>query len=55
MGFFSWIILGLLAGMAAKVIMPGKDGGGFFVTTTLGIAGAFLGNWLGSFFGLGSI
>ena len=55
MGFFSWIILGLLAGMAAKVIMPGKDGGGFFVTTTLGIAGAFLGTWLGSFLGLGSI
>lgn len=55
MGFFSWIILGLLAGMAAKVIMPGKDGGGFFVTTILGIAGAFLGNWLGSFVGLGSI
>ncbi|MCT2529535.1 GlsB/YeaQ/YmgE family stress response membrane protein [SAR92 clade bacterium H921] len=54
MGFLSWILFGLLAGILAKIIMPGKDGGGFIVTAFLGIAGAFLGGWLGSFFGLGS-
>jgi uncharacterized membrane protein YeaQ/YmgE (transglycosylase-associated protein family) len=54
MGFLSWIILGLLAGMLAKYIMPGKDGGGLVLTALLGIAGAFVGGWLGSFVGLGS-
>ena len=55
MGIISWIILGLLAGALAKLIMPGRDGGGFFLTMGLGIAGAFVGGWLGSFFGLGSM
>ena len=55
MGIISWIILGLIAGALAKLLMPGKDGGGFFITTGLGIAGAFVGGWLGSFFGLGSM
>ena len=54
MGFISWIILGLLAGVLAKYIMPGKDGGGLVITALLGIAGAFVGGWLGSFVGLGS-
>ncbi|MDG2500772.1 MAG: GlsB/YeaQ/YmgE family stress response membrane protein [Porticoccaceae bacterium] len=54
MGFLSWILLGLLAGVLAKYIMPGKDGGGLVVTALLGIAGAFVGGWLGSFVGLGS-
>ncbi len=54
MGFISWILLGLLAGVLAKYIMPGKDGGGLVVTALLGIAGAFVGGWLGSFVGLGS-
>lgn len=54
MGFLSWILLGLLAGVLAKYIMPGKDGGGIIVTALLGIAGAFVGGWLGSFVGLGS-
>ena len=54
MGFLSWIILGLLAGVLAKYIMPGKDGGGLVITALLGIAGAFVGGWLGSFVGLGS-
>jgi uncharacterized membrane protein YeaQ/YmgE (transglycosylase-associated protein family) len=47
--------LGLIAGVIAKLIMPGKDGGGFIVTTLLGIAGAFVGGWVGSFFGLGTV
>ena len=54
MGVLSWIILGLVAGILAKVIMPGKDGGGFIITVVLGIAGAFVGGWVGSFLGLGS-
>ena len=54
MGILSWIILGLVAGILAKVIMPGKDGGGFIITVVLGIAGAFVGGWIGSFLGLGS-
>ena len=54
MGFISWIILGLIAGILAKYIMPGKDGGGLVVTALLGIAGAFVGGWLGSFIGIGT-
>lgn len=55
MGILSWIILGLIAGALAKLIMPGKDGGGIFLTMGLGIAGAFVGGWIGSFLGLGSM
>ncbi|MBQ0806395.1 MAG: GlsB/YeaQ/YmgE family stress response membrane protein, partial [Porticoccus sp.] len=40
MGIISWIVLGLIAGILAKLVMPGKDGGGFIVTVLLGIAGA---------------
>src|SRR5262245_59949219 len=40
MGIVAWIILGLLAGILAKVIMPGKDPGGFLFTILLGIGGA---------------
>lgn len=54
MGILSWIILGLIAGALAKLIMPGKDGGGFILTMALGIGGAFVGGWLGSFVGLGT-
>lgn len=54
MGIISWIILGLIAGALAKLFMPGKDGGGFIVTMGLGIAGAFVGGWIGSFLGLGT-
>lgn len=54
MGILSWIILGLIAGMLAKWIMPGRDGGGFIMTVLLGIAGAFVGGWVGSLLGFGS-
>ncbi len=54
MGFISWIILGLIAGILAKYIMPGKDSGGLVITALLGIAGAFVGGWLGSFIGIGT-
>lgn len=55
MGIISWIVLGLIAGIIAKLIMPGKDGGGFIMTTLLGIVGAFVGGWVGSFVGLGTV
>ncbi|WP_029150566.1 GlsB/YeaQ/YmgE family stress response membrane protein [Microbacterium indicum] len=47
MGFFGFLILGLLAGAIAKLILPGKQGGGWFVTLLLGVVGALLGGWLG--------
>lgn len=53
MGIIGWILLGFLAGLIAKAIMPGDEGGGFIVTTLLGIAGAVLGGFLASVFGLG--
>ena len=55
MGVLSWIILGLIAGALAKLIMPGKDPGGIIVTTLIGIAGAFVGGFLGSFIGRGGV
>src|SRR2546423_748271 len=41
-GFFGWILIGLVAGVLGKMIMPGKDPGGFIVTILIGIAGALL-------------
>lgn len=55
MGILSWIVMGLIVGMLAKFIMPGKDPGGIFITVLLGIAGAFVGGYLGSFLGLGAV
>jgi uncharacterized membrane protein YeaQ/YmgE (transglycosylase-associated protein family) len=48
MGILAWIIIGLIAGLIAKAIMPGRDPGGFIVTTLLGIVGAVIGGWIGS-------
>ena len=55
MGFITWIILGLLVGMLAKWIMPGRDGGGLFMTALLGIVGAMVGGYVGTLLGLGSV
>jgi len=55
MGIISWIFLGLIAGALAKLLMPGRDPGGFFVTILIGIVGGVLGGFLGSFIGLGKI
>jgi len=55
MGIFSWIVFGLIAGILAKWIMPGKDGGGFFITIIIGIAGAFVGGFIGNLIGFGGI
>jgi uncharacterized membrane protein YeaQ/YmgE (transglycosylase-associated protein family) len=45
------IIIGFLAGLVAKFLMPGKDPGGFIITTLLGIAGALLSTYLGQALG----
>lgn len=47
MGLIAYIILGLLAGIIAKAIMPGKDPGGAIITILLGIVGSFIGGLLG--------
>ncbi|HET9150115.1 MAG TPA: GlsB/YeaQ/YmgE family stress response membrane protein [Gemmatimonadales bacterium] len=52
MGLLWTLVIGLVAGIVAKMLMPGKDPGGFIVTMLLGIAGAFVGTWLGRMFGL---
>jgi len=48
MGILGWIVLGLIAGAIAKLILPGRQGGGWIVTLLLGVVGALLGGWLGS-------
>lgn len=48
MGFIGLIILGLLAGVIARAILPGKQPGGWLATLILGVIGAVLGGWLGS-------
>lgn len=54
MGFFSWVIFGLLAGVVAKIVFPGQDGGGWIKTILLGIVGSFVGGFVGTFVGYGS-
>lgn len=46
-GFLGWIVIGIVAGVLGKLIMPGKDPGGFIVTILLGIAGALLAGFVG--------
>jgi uncharacterized membrane protein YeaQ/YmgE (transglycosylase-associated protein family) len=55
MGILTWIVLGLIVGIIAKLIMPGKDPGGFIVTTILGIVGAIIGGWIGTAMGMGTV
>ncbi len=52
MGILSWILFGLVIGIIAKLLMPGRDPGGFIVTILLGIAGALLGGFVGRTMGL---
>ena len=47
MGIIWTLIIGLLAGIVAKFLMPGRDPGGFIITMLLGVAGAFLATYLG--------
>jgi len=54
MGLLAWIVMGLLAGIVAKFIMPGPDGGGIVMTILLGIVGAIVGGFVGQMLGLGT-
>lgn len=55
MGILLWIVFGLIAGVIAKWVMPGRDPGGIIVTILLGIAGAVVGGYLATSFGYGSM
>ena len=50
--FLGWILVGLIVGAIAKLLMPGRDPGGFFVTILIGIAGALAAGFLGKLIGL---
>ena len=52
MGILSWILFGLVVGVIAKLLMPGRDPGGFIVTILLGVAGALFGGFIGRAMGL---
>lgn len=55
MGILAWIFFGLIAGILAKWIMPGRDGGGFIMTVVLGIAGSVVGGFISTKLGIGSV
>ena len=52
MGILAWILFGLVVGVIAKLLMPGRDPGGFIVTILLGIAGALIGGFIGRAMGI---
>jgi len=52
MTVLGWIVFGLIVGVVAKVLMPGRDPGGFIVTVAIGIVGALFGGFLGRLLGL---
>ena len=53
MGIIGWVVLGLLAGVIAKKIMPGAERIGVVITTLLGIGGALLGGFIATALGFG--
>ena len=55
MGIISWIVFGLIAGVLAKVIMPGKDPGGMIITILIGISGAMVGGLISTYLGYGEV
>ncbi len=55
MGILSWIAFGLIVGILAKWVMPGRDPGGIVVTILIGVAGALVGGYLGTLVGLGDV
>lgn len=55
MGIIAWILVGLVAGVLAKWVVPGNDAGGCVTTTILGIIGAFVGGFVASLFGAGGV
>lgn len=54
MGILSWIVMGLIVGLLARLVMPGTDKAGIIITILLGIAGAFVGGFIGSLLGIGT-
>ena len=55
MGILSWVILGLIAGVLAKWILPGAQPGGIIITIIVGIVGGVLGGYIGTHLGLGTV
>ncbi len=55
MGILSWIVFGLVAGVIAKFLMPGKDPGGLVITSLIGLAGGIIGGFLGTVIGWGDV
>jgi uncharacterized membrane protein YeaQ/YmgE (transglycosylase-associated protein family) len=55
MGILSWIVFGLIAGVLAKLIMPGDDPGGVIITIIIGIVGAIIGGFIAVLLGYGDI
>lgn len=55
MGILLWIAFGLIVGVAAKWIMPGRDPGGIIVTIALGVVGAVVGGMIGTAVGFGGV
>lgn len=51
MSIFAWIVVGLIAGWLAKMVVPGREPGGFLATTAIGVIGAILGGWVWNAFG----
>jgi len=54
-GILSWIVVGLVAGVIAKLLLPGRDPGGCIITMLIGIAGAILGGFLVGLFVGGNV
>lgn len=54
MGFISWIIFGLIVGVIAKLLTPGRDPGGFIVTVLIGVVGSLLGGGISTMLGFNS-
>lgn len=51
MSIIGWVLFGLVVGIVGKLLMPGRDPGGFVITILLGIAGALLGGFVGQSLG----
>lgn len=54
-GILAWIVFGLIAGVIAKFLTPGRDPGGCIVTIIIGVLGALLGGWIATQLGYGGI
>ena len=55
MGIISWVIFGLIAGTVARILHPGRDRGGCLTTILLGIGGAVVGGYIGTWLGWGKV